>query len=248
MPRIKLLKKIGPAVLPRIGPWLVRRLGSTWKLSIAGYPIPVGDRTQGVLFCFWHGDLLVPMYAYRGNGTVVLVSGHRDGQMLEKILTNLGFHTVSGSITRGGAMALRGLLSSARKGANLCVPPDGPKGPMQKVKKGVLYLASRSGLPVVPAAAAASSAWHARSWDRMQIPKPFARVVLYQGEPMHVPGDLEGPALDEWARKLEDALHAANAGAQAAVASAKHDARDDYRERRAERGHVAGDTSPSART
>lgn len=212
---MKFYKKIGPAIVPSIGPWLLRRLGSTWRLRVEGEPPTDAEKNGGaVLYCFWHGDLLIPMYAYRGAGTVVLVSGHRDGQMLQKVLDRLGFATVVGSITRGGAMALRGLLSSAKKGMRLCVPPDGPKGPACKAKKGVLYLASRAGLPVVPAGVAASSSWRATSWDRMIIPRPFSKVVLFRGKALQVPRDADGEDLDRWAERLELAINEARESAR----------------------------------
>lgn len=211
---MKLHKKIGPAVLPRIGPWMIRRLGSTWNLTETGHSKPAEENEGGaVLYCFWHGDLLIPMYAYRGSGTVALVSGHRDGVMLRKILTSLGFNTVVGSITRGGAMALRGLLTSAKKGARLCVPPDGPKGPACKAKKGVIYLASRAGLPVVPAGIATSNCWRVRSWDRMVVPKPFSKIVIYRGETIRVPRTAGNEELEAWAIRLEDAINDARAKA-----------------------------------
>ncbi|MBI3819302.1 MAG: lysophospholipid acyltransferase family protein [Planctomycetes bacterium] len=212
---MKLHKKLGPILVPRIGPWILRRLGGTWRMRVVGEP-PSEMETNGgaVLYCFWHGDLLIPMYTYRGSGTVVLVSGHRDGIMLQQVLSNLGFNTVVGSITRGGAMALRGLLSSARNGMRLCVPPDGPKGPACKAKKGVLYLASRAGLPVVPVGVAASSGWRARSWDRMLVPRPFSKVVLYREKTMLVPRHVDGAELDAWTLKLEDAINSARDNAR----------------------------------
>lgn len=219
---MKLHKKLGPVLVPRIGPWLIRRLGGTWRLRTEGEPVTETEAAGGaVLYCFWHGDLLVPMFAYRGSGTVVLVSGHRDGVMLQKVLATLGFNTVEGSITRGGAMALRGLLSSAKKGNRLCVPPDGPKGPIHKVKKGVLYLASRANLPVVPAGVAASSSWRLRSWDRMVIPRPFSSVVVYRGKTLQIPRDADNDALEAWSLKLESAINDAREQARNCINTKK---------------------------
>ncbi|MFN0206226.1 MAG: lysophospholipid acyltransferase family protein [Planctomycetota bacterium] len=246
---MKLHKKLGPAILSKLGPWIVRGLGSTWRLRIEGRSLENDKLSKtGVLYCFWHGDLMVPAYAHRGRGTVVLVSGHRDGMMLGKILDNLGFSCVVGSITRGGALALRGLLTNAKKGADLCVPPDGPKGPIHKAKKGVLYLASRSGLPVIPAGIAASSAWRLRSWDRMLIPKPFSKVIIYVGEAMHVPPDIDGEELNQWALKLELAINKARDTAAELLTNKdlKAGASQNIKSG-AEGGHVSRNTSATTR-
>ncbi len=222
---MKLHKRIGPFLVPRVGPWLLRILGGTWRLAFAeGGARPSDSSATPLLYCFWHGDLLVPMFAYRGSGVTVLVSGHRDGAMLGIVLRRLGFGTVSGSITRGGAAALRGLLGTARAGRHLCVPPDGPKGPRGVVKKGVVFLASRARIPIVPAGIAASSSWRATSWDRMVIPKPFARVMIHGGTPMTFPPDLDGEALDRAALDLQAAIDEARSAAARAIGAPRIDA------------------------
>lgn len=216
---MKLHKRIAPVLVPKLGPFLVRVLGWTWRVRSVGDDGPSPDAPgEQRMYCFWHGDLLVPMYVYRATGVVVLVSGHRDGSMVRGVIERMGYGTVVGSVTRGGATALRGLLSAARRGADLCVPPDGPRGPRGVVKKGVIFLASRAGLPVVPAGVAVSSAWRVRSWDRMVIPKPFARVVLYRASRVLFPRDADTEALEAHALELRAAIERAQATAESILA------------------------------
>jgi lysophospholipid acyltransferase (LPLAT)-like uncharacterized protein len=240
---MRLLKKIGPALVPRLGPPLVRLLGFTWRIRHVGVPPTelVGTR---LLCCFWHGDLLVPMYAFRGAGIVVLVSGHRDGQIAKGVLDRFGFSSVTGSITRGGAAALRRMLSKAAEGQSICIPPDGPKGPARKAKSGVAYLASRTGLPIVVVGVASSSSWRLHSWDRMAIPKPFARVAICFGKPWPVPAGLERHELERWAEDLGRAIEAARETAERSIAA---DLQPHPRGGAAAPDRVAGNPSPPAR-
>ena len=98
------------------------------------------------------------------------------------------------------------MLRHAEKGRLLGITPDGPRGPAEHLKPGLVYLASRTGLPVVPVAAAARRSWTLRSWDRFRIPRPFTRVVVAYGDPIEVPPGIEGEALEPWRARVESAL------------------------------------------
>jgi lysophospholipid acyltransferase (LPLAT)-like uncharacterized protein len=217
---VSLRKKLGPALVAALGPLIVRALGATWRLREVADGVAGSALKHPVLYCFWHGELLIPLYAYRGTGVVCLVSGHRDGTMLRKVLERLGLETVVGSVTRGGAAALRMLLVSARRGRDLCIPPDGPQGPRGVAKKGITFIASRAQIPIVPTGVAASSAWQLPTWDRMMIPKPFSRVILFRGGAFMVPSDAGEEELARYTDRLERAIDEARAAAGRIVAPA----------------------------
>jgi lysophospholipid acyltransferase (LPLAT)-like uncharacterized protein len=98
------------------------------------------------------------------------------------------------------------MLRLAGEGRSLAITPDGPRGPAGVVKPGLVYLASRAGVPVLPVAAACARAWRLHSWDRFTIPLPFARVVVGYGAPVTVPPRLDGPELEAWRERLQGAL------------------------------------------
>ena len=193
------------------GAALVWMLGRSWRVEWVegeGGSAPGGQPDRPCIMAFWHARMLPLAYAYRGSGCRVLVSRHHDGELIARVIHRLGFLTARGSSTRGGEEAMRELLPWAREGGCLGLTPDGPRGPAERVKPGVLYLASRSGLPIVPVTAAASSTWVLRSWDRFRVPRPFARVVVAHGAPLRVPPDLGREALEGWCGRLEAALAA----------------------------------------
>ena len=216
-----------PAAAPRYPWWLepaadalaalVRALGVTWRVDrsgLAAFDAAIA-RGQRCIFALWHAQLLPLAWTHRGRGVVVLVSRHRDGQLIARVIERLGFATSRGSSTRGGEEGVMDMLRRAEDGDLLAITPDGPRGPAERLKPGLVYLASRSGLPIIPVAAAARSGWTLRSWDRFRIPRPFTRVVVAYGEPIAVPPGIDGEALESWRARVEAALAAHTAAVRA---------------------------------
>ena len=187
------------------GPVLVRLLGGTWRVRVEGYEAVALLHSSGrqVIHAFWHGHLLGLEYAYRGSGICVLSSLHRDGEMSARLMKALGYEVVRGSTTRGSARGLVLMLSMLKRGHDLAVTPDGPRGPAHVVKPGIFYMSDRSGAPVVPVAVWSSPSRRLASWDGFTVPLPFARVVILHGEPIE---PAEDRGLDERAEELRVAL------------------------------------------
>ena len=202
-----------------IAPILLRVIGSTWRFRIIGSWRHRRARRDGqkVIMACWHQAQLPFIYTHRGQGIRVLVSYHADGELLARLLEGLGYRTVRGSTTRGGASALKGLVRLARAGHDLAITPDGPRGPRYKVQPGVITLARLTGLPILRGAWAASRVWEFRSWDRFRIPKPFARIVAIHGGPYRVPRDLSEEEEEACRQELEKDLRAETDRAQEAL-------------------------------
>lgn len=107
---------------------------------------------QRMIIAFWHAQQLMMPLAYRGTEAHVLISRHGDGELIQRIIAQFGLQAVRGSSTRGGVEALRELIRLGRSGVDLVITPDGPKGPRQVAKMGVVQLAKVTGLPIVPLA------------------------------------------------------------------------------------------------
>ena len=187
------------------GAALMRTLGATWRIERLGNDPsdPRRGQQEPSIFALWHSHLLPLVYTHRGREAVVLVSRHQDGQLVARVLERLGFHTARGSSTRGGEQGLLELLARAEAGHHLALTPDGPRGPAEVVKPGVIYVASRTGMPVVPVAAASRPSRRLGSWDGMRVPWPFARVRIEVGEPLRVPATLDDASVERWRSQLE---------------------------------------------
>ena len=159
-----------------------------------------------VLYAFWHEGLIVATYAFRRQGIQVLVSQHRDGELIARAIESMGYGTIRGSSTRGGTRALFRMAAAGAAGDDLGVTVDGPRGPRLQVKPGTLIIAGRSGLPIVPFAVASNKACLLSSWDRFMVPRPFSKAAIAFGEPLTVPGDAPVERLEPYRAELQRRL------------------------------------------
>jgi lysophospholipid acyltransferase (LPLAT)-like uncharacterized protein len=167
------------------------------------FVMPAGPVAAGPkLVLFWHENLLFPAYTHAPLGVPVLVSQHRDGELITQVLRMLRGRAVRGSTTRGGAAALRRMARLGRLGS-LAITPDGPRGPRRKLQMGAIFLASRTGMPIVLTGMAYSRCWRVGSWDRMAIPKPGAVGICITDEPVAIPPELDREGLERWRQRVE---------------------------------------------
>lgn len=187
------------SLLVFLGTTALRLLAATWRVRFVNARVveELRSRRQPFLYVLWHGQLLPLIWAHRGRGIAIMVSEHRDGELIARVAHSIGFRTVRGSTSRGAARALLGACREVESGRDMAVTVDGPRGPAGSVAPGALVIAQRTGAPMVPTAASASRAWRLRSWDRFMIPKPFARVVVSYGEPIRVAADSAREAADD---------------------------------------------------
>ena len=192
-----------------LAPRLLRTLGATLRFEVLGIDRLREARERSpdgrVIFCCWHGRLLPLVCLVRGRGMRILVSRHRDGEILARVTERLGFRPIRGSTHRGGARALLQALRAA-DGADLALTPDGPRGPSERFATGAVYLAARSGLPILPVGCSARSGWRLSSWDAFQIPRPFSRVRVVCAPPLFVAREADGPERERLRAAAERAL------------------------------------------
>ncbi|HBL19110.1 MAG: hypothetical protein A2X36_16275 [Elusimicrobia bacterium GWA2_69_24] len=148
---------------------------------------------QGFIYAFWHQRQALLTFTHRDMRPVpaVLVSRSRDGEIIAGVMSRFGIDAVRGSSSRGASAATLELLDILAAGRPAGITPDGPKGPARVVKPGVLYLAQKSGCPILPLGCSASRRIEfSRAWDRFHAPLPFGRIALVYGPPLRVaPGD-----------------------------------------------------------
>ena len=174
-----------------------------------GKHIHPDPRKRGnAIYVMWHQRVLCFAYTHAHLGSRVLISRSKDGEIIARIAARLGLFPIRGSSHRGGADAMRGLLAEAGSGYDFGITPDGPKGPARVFKVGAIYLASQSGLPIVPITVAYRRFWRLNSWDGFQLPRPFTRGVIHTGPPISVPSGLDESGLEAWRLRLEETLQA----------------------------------------
>jgi len=166
----------------------VRVLASSWRITVfheERWRI-LREAKRPHVFLLWHEALLPLLWQHRNQGIAIVVSEARDGQYLADVATSLGYRSVRGSSTRGGARALLAAVRELQAAGAVAFTPDGPRGPRRELKPGAVAAAQRGGAVIVPIHAEADRAWRLHSWDRFMIPKPLARVRITYGRPFAV--------------------------------------------------------------
>jgi lysophospholipid acyltransferase (LPLAT)-like uncharacterized protein len=201
-------------------PWLIKAFGFAgawvvrlWIGTLRYRYRPIGPDVrpeqlgagERYVYAFWHENLLLLAYHYGRPDVRVLISQHADGQLIAEVCRRLGFSLVRGSTTRGGIEAVRRMLQLGRQ-AHLAITPDGPRGPRRQVQPGLVYLAAHTGLPIVPIGIGYRRPWRMPSWDRFALPRPWSWGTCVTAEPIRVPADMGKGRLEEYRRRVEEAL------------------------------------------
>jgi lysophospholipid acyltransferase (LPLAT)-like uncharacterized protein len=200
----------------------LRRWMATLDYKVAYYDVSVDPALPYCrghkLYLFWHEYIPFPVYHRSHCNISILLSQHRDAEVLSHTAGLLGFDYVRGSSTRGGANAIRELLQKS-KNMHLAITPDGPRGPRRQLAPGSVFLASKLGLPMVLMGFGYDRPWRINSWDRFAIPRPFSRGRAVVSSEVHVPPDLGRSGLEHYRLRIEQLLNRLTSEAEAWAAS-----------------------------
>ncbi len=201
-------------LIARIATWMLRLLFLTVRIDHRkavddGTPYAPATGERRYCFCMWHDVILAALFSRKTYKLSGLISRHQDGTYLTHAIKMLGITPVRGSASRGGAQATKQLID--RSDLHVCITPDGPRGPRRVMKDGIVYIASRTGRPVVPSTITGTNYWSVPGgWSDMLIPKPFSRLLLLAGQPVTVPPDLSRDEISEMTDQIQremDRLH-----------------------------------------
>ncbi len=194
----KILRNLGNFLLPRIIDVLCRSL----KINVenSGSLNTNGERNN-YIFAFWHGKMVVGWYLLKDKKSAAIISASKDGELLSNILKYWNYRLSRGSSSTGGKEALAQLVDFAKEDYNIAITPDGPKGPKNEMKAGCVVTAKKSGVPLVLVGIRYSKYWQLKSWDKLQIPKPFSKVNVILSEPVYVDMNL---SYEETSKLIKD--------------------------------------------
>jgi lysophospholipid acyltransferase (LPLAT)-like uncharacterized protein len=203
-------RRLQARLISAIGYPFVAALGSTlrWRADGLEHLAAVEHSGRPPIMAFWHGRILPATVYFRRRGIVVITSENFDGEWIAGIIERFGYGTARGSTSRGGRKALLQLTRDMAAGKPAAFTIDGPRGPARVAQPGAVWLAKATGNPVLPFHIETDRHWTLGSWDRTQIPRPFATAAIAIGEPLHVAREADAAALDASARVLEQRLAA----------------------------------------
>jgi lysophospholipid acyltransferase (LPLAT)-like uncharacterized protein len=207
--------KIASPFLNKCGGLLGSLAVRCW-MSTLDYKIVYHDRTIDPIFpecrgqkiyVFWHEYILFPLYLRGHCNLAMLLSRHRDAEILSHAAHYLGFDFVRGSTNRGGMVALRAMLAKSQT-MHLTMTPDGPRGPRRRLAPGCIYLASKQNLPLVVMGYGYDRPWRIRSaWDQFAIPRCYSRARAVTSSDIFVPPNLDRHGLEHFRQKIERLLN-----------------------------------------
>lgn len=192
-----------------LGSWVIALYSATLRLRLRGEENvePLFKQGRNVVYAFWHGRMFPLIYKHRHYNIQVLVSRHRDGEIISRIVERLGYTTARGSSSVGGSQALLALRESLSARRNYAFTPDGPRGPRENLKPGLVFFAQASGLPIIPVAAAARKKYELKTWDHFAVPGPFTKVVIAYGAPVYVPPETTETERERYRQRIEETLN-----------------------------------------
>ncbi len=188
------------------------RITSRWETRGEENIRPFWESGQPCIVAFWHGRLLMMPPAWQTERKMhVLISQHRDGELIARAMDRFGILSIRGSTAKrgqnkGGGAALRGIVQTLKRGDCIGFTPDGPRGPRMRASMGVVAAARLAKVPIVPICYGVARRHVLRSWDRFLLPAPFNRGITIWGQPIDVSDTQE--SVEEATRRVEAAMNA----------------------------------------
>lgn len=207
-----LIKAIGKSERVRgalcwLGSQYIRLVHASGRWAVEGGEIPRAHWDQGKPFIlsFWHGRILMMPYCWDRRVPIhMLISQHRDGQIIARTVSHFGIDTIAGSSSKGGSAALRAMLKALKAGECVGITPDGPRGPRMRASEGIVQVARLSGLPIIPCVFSSARRRVLGSWDRFVVALPFSRGVFVWGQPINVTA---GDSVEELRQRVEQDMN-----------------------------------------
>ena len=170
--------------------WLIRIIGATVRYNITGWENHTDS--QPLVYCFWHNRIPIATHFWRNRGIVVMSSRSFDSEYIARFIQRFGYGAARGSSTRGARAALIQMIRAVRAGRSAAFTVDGPSGPLYEAKPGAVVLAEKAGAEILPFSISLDRYWELPSWDRIQIPKPYATASVVLGNRIRVGDDDQG--------------------------------------------------------
>ncbi|MCD9188669.1 MAG: lysophospholipid acyltransferase family protein [Pyrinomonadaceae bacterium] len=187
---------------------LIKFIGKTLRYETQNREFydSIAENGKIPIYSFWHNRIFAGTYYFRDRRIVVITSQSFDGEYIARFIMRLGYGAIRGSSTRGGIGALVEMIRLMRQGLPMAFTVDGPKGPKYIAKSGAVLLAKKTGNPMIPFSVEVSKFWTVKSWDNMQIPKPFSRALVVFREAIYVSKDADEAEIENKRGELQSKL------------------------------------------
>ncbi|MDA9882207.1 lysophospholipid acyltransferase family protein [Alphaproteobacteria bacterium] len=178
-----------------------------WKYLVENEKSNIFKNDQEYIFCCWHNRLFLGPHLLPRNRIInALQSSHSDGMITSVAFEYLGMKVILGSSKKGGMQAFRNMVKCIQLGESVAITPDGPKGPKETVKEGIIKLAQITQKPIIPLVWSTNKYKAFNSWDNFVAPFPFSKGVYSFGNPIYVKKKINDEEIEKARKNLENEI------------------------------------------
>ena len=178
-----------------------------WEYLVENEKSNIFNSNEEYIFCCWHNRLFLGPHLLPRNRVInALQSSHSDGMVTSLAFKYLGMNVILGSSKKGGMQAFRKMVKCIKLGESVAITPDGPKGPKEKVKEGIIKLAQITETSIIPLVWTTNKFKLINSWDNFVIPYPFSKGVYSFGKPIYVKKQINEYELETARQNLENEI------------------------------------------
>ena len=161
---------------------------------------------QAFILSMWHNSCTIAAWVMKGSRITVMVSDSKDGEYVSRLASYFGINTIRGSSSSGSEKAIRSALRLLAQKKPIAITPDGPRGPIYKMKSGALWFAASSKSPIIPLHIESSRQWVFNSWDKHCFPKPFSTIYVGVGDPIYLEREELETDIDQVMLQVEEKM------------------------------------------
>lgn len=207
--RILFLERMKAAVIAELGYWAILLIGSTLRWKIEGWSNleNIHKNRKRFVGVFWHNRIFMTAYFFRDRNIVAMISRNRDGEYIARVSRRLGFGAARGSSSRGSRGAVVEMLRALKRQQDVFFTLDGPRGPRYVAKPGAVFVAGKSGSPILPFTISTEKKWVMRSWDGFIVPKPFSRALVLIGPAIDAAADADTEAMERVQEEIQSSMN-----------------------------------------
>jgi len=185
-------------ILAAIAVFIIKLYVRTLKITFFEHPEYIKIDKSKILFGFWHGKQFLLVPSFGSLKATIMADISWAGEIQTKILSSFGYFIIRGSSKRQSVRVLLEMKKSIENGHPGAFALDGPSGPIYKSKPGIVFLANKFDLPLIPVACSAEKFWIINNtWCNYEIPKPFSNCRISMGKPLHIDKKFTNTQLDE---------------------------------------------------
>lgn len=163
------------------------------------------QQNKPFVIAHWHHDELGILHLLKRYHVACMISLSKDGALIARVAELLGAKVSRGSSSRGAVQALKGILRLSKEGWRPSVAVDGPRGPIYKVKPGVIEIARVIKSPIFTISMCSSRSYISKkSWNKLELPLPFSTIVIRWSDAIHYNPDI---SMEENALVIERVLN-----------------------------------------